>query len=95
MLMVIAAVCVGMSVLAGLPLRWIEGDEDGDEDGGAVEYRDICPLNEEGPPLDILGEADCFTLGPFEAQLAALQIRQTGGELRRIGLRELLVTTAR
>ena len=48
----------------GLPLRWIEGEN---------EYRDICLLNEEGPPIQQLPEEECWTLGPYEGQLASLQ----------------------
>ncbi len=51
----------------GLPLRWL------DEQGGeTVELRDICPLNETAEPVEALPEADCFTLGPFEEELARL-----------------------
>jgi hypothetical protein len=69
----------------GLPLRWI------DDEGGphAVERRDICPLNEAGPPLENLSVADCWTLGPIEACLAALQAEADGGRLRRVRLRDL------
>ena len=50
----------------GLPLRWLD-------EARHAELRDICPLNEAGPPLESLAEEECFTLGPFEARLAALQ----------------------
>lgn len=62
----------------GLPLRWFGGAED----GGAVEYRDICPLNEAGPPVESLRPDDCFLLGPFEERLARLQAsRGPGGKV--------------
>lgn len=54
----------------GLPLRWLEEDED---NGEVVESRDICPLNLEGPALDDLPEEACYTLGPVELELLALQ----------------------
>lgn len=69
----------------GLPLRWFEEDER----GRTVEYRDICPLNEEGPALEELPEDDCWTIGPTEAHLAQLQRRDAGDELKRVALRDL------
>ena len=69
----------------GLPLRWIDETQDGD----LIELRDICPLNDEGEPLEALPETACWTIGPFEARLARLQARIDGGELRRIPLRSL------
>lgn len=69
----------------GLPLRWLEEDAAGE----VVEQRDICPLNEAGPPLASLPEPDCWTLGPTEARLAALQSSLDGGALRRVPLRSL------
>ncbi len=63
----------------GLPLRWL--DEDGDE---LVEYRDICPLNEAGEPVEALAPSSCWSLGPFEERLAAMQ-----GDGRRVRLRDL------
>lgn len=70
----------------GLPLRWI----DEDEQGTPVEYRDICELNEEGgDPLPILDERTCWTIGPYEGRLASLQAEVDGGQMRRITLRSL------
>jgi hypothetical protein len=69
----------------GLPLRWL--DEDGE--GDTVERRDICPLNEAGPPIEQLPADACWTLGEIEARLAALQSAQDGGALRRVALRAL------
>ena len=68
----------------GLPLRWVE--EDGDD---WLEYRDICPLNEQGEPLENLPEDACWTLGETESQLASLQAQQSGGSLPRVSLRSL------
>lgn len=69
----------------GLPLRWLEETED-DE---IVELRDICPLNEEGTPVENLEEEECWTIGIFEQRLADLQYELDGGEMRRVALRDL------
>lgn len=69
----------------GLPLRWFDIDEDGD----TFELRDICPLNDEGEPLEILPANTCWEIGPFEGRLAAMQARVDGGALRRVHLRDL------
>jgi len=68
----------------GLPLRWIEERAD----GVPVELRDICPLNEDGPPVETLDEEACWTLGPAEGRLAAVQ-QGFGGDLARVRLRDL------
>jgi hypothetical protein len=65
----------------GLPLRWVEPALE-------VERRDICPLNEPGPPLTELPADACFELGPAEARLARLQA-ETGAPGRRVALRDL------
>ena len=65
----------------GLPLRWIEDD--------GAESRDICPLNDTGPPITGLAEDACWTLGPAEGRLAGLQQRLDGGRMARIRLRDL------
>ena len=67
----------------GLPLRWLEEDED-----ELVEYRDICPLNEQGPPLESLEPEDCWTLGEAEGELAQLQIA-VDKRMKRVALRDL------
>ena len=69
----------------GLPLRWLE-EGPGDE---AVERRDICPLNEEGEPLEALHPGDCWTIGPVEDRLRRLQETHDGGTGRRVPLRSL------
>ncbi len=69
----------------GYPLRWL----DETPEGAAVEYRDICPLNEEpGPPIELLPEETCWAIGPFEAQLAHVQVAYSG-KPDRVGLRSL------
>jgi len=68
----------------GLPLRWIELEAA----GTLSEFRDICPLNAEGPGLDTLQEEACWALGPVEQRLAALQGR-FGEPTARVPLRGL------
>lgn len=68
----------------GLPLRWLE-----ERDGAVVELRDICHLNEEGPPLEELDASDCWSLGPVEGSLAQVQADVDSGKLRRVALRDL------
>lgn len=74
----------------GLPLRWLDEDEHGE----FVEYRDICPLNDapDAEPIEELPESECWTIGPVEEQLAALQ-RAAGAALRRIPLRSLFAAS--
>jgi len=72
----------------GLPLRWLEHDED----GSPVEARDVCPLNVDGgPALEELTADECWTLGPFEERLGARQatLDGAGDEGERIALRSL------
>lgn len=69
----------------GLPIRWMDEDDDGDP----VEMRDICPLNEKGTPVEELPEDACWTIGPVEEKLAALQYRAGKGKMERIALRDL------
>ena len=69
----------------GLPLRWIASGPDAE----AAELRDICPLNEAGPPLETLPQDACWEIGPVEARLAGLQAGIDGGTLRRVPLRSL------
>ncbi len=74
----------------GLPLRWLEEDAAGE----VVERRDICPLNEAGPPLESLPESECWLLGPTERRLASLQESHGGGAPRRVSLRSLFQRSA-
>ena len=69
----------------GMPLRWI----DERPDGSPVEMRDICPLNEIGPPIEVLDIEHCWTIGPVEEALADLQTQIDGGQLRRVAMRGL------
>jgi hypothetical protein len=69
----------------GLPLSWIEERED----GSVVELRDICPINDRGEPIENLPEEQCWSIGPFELKLAALQALARGSELVRVPLRSL------
>ena len=68
----------------GLPFSWFDEFET-----QLVEFRDICPLNEAGEPIENLPEKDCWTIGEFEARLAELQKKFGGGRLDRIKLRDL------
>lgn len=69
----------------GLPLRWI----DEIEPGQAVEYRDICELNEAGPMVELLPEEACWSIGLTEQRLAQLQARHPAGRGARVPLRTL------
>ncbi|HUF02551.1 MAG TPA: YkgJ family cysteine cluster protein [Aridibacter sp.] len=69
----------------GLPLRWLDELED-----RTVEFRDICPLNEEGDaPLESVEPDDCLTLGEFEGRLAEIERARSNGLMRRVELRDL------
>jgi Fe-S-cluster containining protein len=71
----------------GLPLRWLE-----EVDEGYVEYRDICPLNDDPEvPLETLAENKCWTIGEFESRLAQLQQQEDRKDSGRTGLRELFL----
>ena len=67
----------------GLPLRWIDETVDFE----FVELRDICPLNDEGVPIEELDESECWTIGPVEERLAKLQSEFGQGEMTRVPLR--------
>ena len=75
----------------GLPLRWLEREEDGE----LAEVRDVCPLNAEGPPLEELEADHCWTVGPFEERLAQRQASVDGGEGERVALRSLFDSARR
>lgn len=64
----------------GLPLRWAEG---------GVEHRDRCPLNDAAGELLALPPEACWTIGPVEARLRAVQVAVDGGAARRVALRAL------
>lgn len=53
----------------GLPLRWTDALPDGVQ----VEMRDICPINEPGPPVETLPAEACWLIGPFESRLREMQ----------------------
>jgi len=71
----------------GLPLRWIEEDED---TGEVFEARDICPKNVAGTPLEELATEECWSIGPFEERLAR---EQSDGA--RVALRSLFASARR
>ena len=66
----------------GLPLRWIDEEQQ-------AELRDVCELNDGEPGIETLESEDCWTIGPFERELADLQMKSSG-HLRRVALREIL-----
>jgi uncharacterized protein len=76
----------------GLPLRWLE--EDDEDDDALIENRDICPKNiDGGPPLEELPADACWTLGIFEARLAERQAAVDGGQGTRVPLRALFAAS--
>jgi Fe-S-cluster containining protein len=82
----------------GLPLRWLEDDQ---------EHRDICPLNETPNevnepsnepallPIEALAKDACWPIGPVETRLASLQAHVDGGAMRRVPLRSLFGASRR
>jgi hypothetical protein len=72
----------------GLPLRWIE-----EREGGAVELRDICPLNDLGEHIEEMRADACWSIGPAEQRLGLLQLGAGAGS-RRTRLRDLFVTAS-
>jgi Fe-S-cluster containining protein len=68
----------------GLPLRWLDESEN-----EIYEFRDICPLNDKGQPLEKLDDNDCWTIGSSETELADLQSDFDNGQMRRTALRKL------
>jgi Fe-S-cluster containining protein len=68
----------------GLPLRWLEDDEN-----EVVESRDICPKNAEGTALEELTAGSCWSIGPFERRLAERQASCDGDQGHRVALRSL------
>ena len=53
------------------------------------EFRDICPLNENETPLEILSPEVCWEIGPYEGRLATLQAQIDSGGMKRVALRDL------
>jgi hypothetical protein len=76
----------------GLPLRWIEEEED----GSLEERRALCALNlPGGPALPDLAEDACWTIGPTELALGRIQDGLDGGAGRRVALRSLFARSRR
>jgi uncharacterized protein len=69
----------------GLPLRWLEEQED----GSVMEMRDICPLNENEQLIEKLPAEECWEIGPFEEKMASLQFAAEREKRGRIALRAL------
>jgi len=68
----------------GLPLRWIDEDENGED----IEERDVCELNEL--ELAELPREACFTLGVPELQLEKMNEITFAGKTR-IALRSMFL----
>jgi len=68
----------------GLPLRWLDLEDEGGPNDELVERRDICSLNVDGPPIEELTAEACWTVGPVEKKLAELQdeTEQPGARIR-------------
>ena len=69
----------------GLPLHWL----DENKDGTTTAFRDICPVNNNGVPVETLPEKQCWIVGPAEEQLAMMQYCKDGGSMARIRLRDM------
>jgi hypothetical protein len=78
----------------GLPLRWIEESvaRAGEPHGDPVELRDICPLNDAGPPIEEMDVEACWSVGPVEERLARLQVA-ADPRAPRMRLRDLFAAT--
>lgn len=74
----------------GLPLRWLD-----EQDGEVVEYRDICPLNDHGGPVEAIAPSDCWSIGPAEMRLVRIQRTYVGDRVDRVALRSLFEDLAR
>lgn len=68
----------------GVPIAFLEEDAE-----GFYELRDICPLNEEGEPLEELSDDSIFQNNAWEEKLAELQLFADKGKLERVLLRDL------
>ncbi len=69
----------------GLPLRWF----DEDEKGNSVEYRDICPTNDNDDLMTGTDPDYFWMIGPYEERLFDLQHDLYNGNMKRIRLRDL------
>jgi hypothetical protein len=69
----------------GLPLRWFGPGPAGE----ITEFRDICPVNDDGLFLIELSDEDCFLLGPFEERLQEIQARAAKENAERVPLKSL------
>lgn len=72
----------------GLPLRWLDEDEEGEP----YEARDVCHLNAAVGALEELTADTMWTIGPIEQRLAERQGAIDGGEGRRVALRDLFAS---
>lgn len=68
----------------GVPIAYLQEDEQGE-----FELRDICPLNEEGEPLEDLQDEKIFQNSSWEEKLVMLQLMADRGKMEREKLRAL------
>lgn len=68
----------------GVPISYLV-----EEDNEWFDERDICPLNEEGEPLEDLPQEKLFQNNAWEEKLAQLQIITDKGKMERVLLRDL------
>lgn len=68
----------------GVPIAYLQEDEEGE-----FELRDICPLNEEGEPLEELPEEKLFQNSSWEEKIVILQLMVDKGKMDRVILRNL------
>ncbi|MBN2724828.1 MAG: YkgJ family cysteine cluster protein [Deltaproteobacteria bacterium] len=69
----------------GLPLRWFEDDDSGDE---IIEYRDICPENDDVLDIETAESMKLWLIGPFEDELRKIQM-EYAGNLNRTPMRHI------
>lgn len=68
----------------GVPIAYLQEDEEGE-----FELRDICPLNEEGEPIEELSNEKIFQNDSWEEKLVTLQLISDKGKMEREKLREM------
>jgi Fe-S-cluster containining protein len=68
----------------GVPIKYLQEGEEGE-----FELRDICPLNEEGEPIEELPNEKIFNNTSWEEKLVLMQMMADKGEMHRETLRAL------
>ena len=69
----------------GLPLHWMDVDDDGTFTG----FRDICPKNDDTLDIEALRENECWIIGPAEEKLSMMQYKKGKSKIKRIRLRDM------